>query len=232
MNKFRLRRISAATLILGVFIWFIVSHTPITNPTTDESAQTTVVNSSITATDALAKIQIKTKASSDGYSREQFGGGWAEQNGCDTRNIILNRDLSSVKTNDKCQVLSGILNDPYTGKVISFKRGGSTSALVQIDHVVALANAWQTGAQDMSSNERLALANDPLELLAVDGQANQDKSSGDASVWLPPNKSFRCEYVARQVAVKQKYHLWVTRSEHNVIANILDKCSNQALPSP
>ena len=148
------------------------------------------------------------------------------------RNIILNRDLLNVIVDESCNVTSGTLNDPYTGKIIMFVRGGNTSSVVQIDHVVALSDAWQKGAQQFTLEKRIELANDPLELLAVDGSANMQKSDGDAATWLPPDKSFRCQYVARQIAVKQKYKLWVTQAEYNAMADILSKCPNQLLPNP
>jgi hypothetical protein len=119
--------------------------------------------------------------------------------------------------------MTGILNDPYTGKTISFVRG-PRSAEVQIDHRVPLANAWQTGAQQLTQLERERFANDPLNLAAVDGPTNQQKSDGDAATWLPPQKSYRCEYVAAQVAVKAKYRLWVTPAEHDAIDRILSGC--------
>ena len=133
---------------------------------------------------------------------------------------------------ESCSVISGVLNDPYTGKLIGFVRGKTTSGDIQIDHVVALSDAWQTGAQQFTQVQRVKLANDPLELLAVDGKANMEKSGSDAASWLPPNKPFRCQYVARQIAVKQKYSLWVTESERNAISSILQNCPNQMLPSP
>lgn len=188
-----------------------------------------------TAAAALAELPVKGRAPKTGYSRDQFGQTWADvdRNGCDTRNDILRRDLvnKSYKagTGD-CKVLSGDLPDPYTGRNIHFKRGPNSSA-VQIDHVVALSNAWQTGAQKLSSDSREAFANDPLNLLAVDGPTNEAKGDGDAATWLPPNKRFRCSYVARQVAVKKKYHLWVTSAEHDAIADILGGCPGQTLPT-
>ncbi len=181
------------------------------------------------AIDSLNTLEIKGRAPTTGYSRSQFGDGWATKNGCDTRNIILNRDLTDVKSDESCHVVSGILNDPYAGKVINFERGGDTSGEVQIDHVVALSDAWQTGAQLLSKESRKQLANDPLELLAVDGAANQQKSGSDAASWLPSNKAFRCQYVARQIAVKIKYKLWVTSSEHETMKNILLRCTEQLL---
>ena len=184
-----------------------------------------------TATLLLQSLDIKGRAPKTGYERVQFGDGWALIQGCDMRNIILNRDLSNVSIGESCKVMSGILDDPYTAKVVEFKRGADTSDAVQIDNVVALSNAWQTGAQQLTKERRVELANDPLELLAVDGKANQEKSDGDAATWLPPNKSFRCQYVARQIAVKAKYDLWVTKPEYDAMTRVLASCPSQTLPT-
>lgn len=178
----------------------------------------------------LETIPVKGKAPKTGYERSQFSDGWGAIDGCDQRNNILRRDLTNITFDSDCKVISGILEDPYTGKTINFQRGSGTSSKVQIDHVVALSNAWQTGAQQLSYVQRNKLANDPLELMAVDGSANQKKSAGDAATWLPENKSFRCQYVARQVAVKKKYSLWVTEAEKQAILRVLNKCPNQKLP--
>jgi hypothetical protein len=182
------------------------------------------------AFNALQSLEVKGRAPKTGYSRDQFGGDWAKKRGCDTRNSILARDLTTVVTNEKCQVISGTLQDAYTGNLIQFQRGDGTSDDVQIDHVVALSDAWQKGVQQLTPVQREELANDPLELLAVDGLSNQQKSDGDAATWLPPNKAFRCQYVARQVAVKKKYSLWVTQAEKDAIAKVLTGCSGQSLP--
>ena len=135
-----------------------------------------------------------------------------------------------MQLDESCNVTQGTLNDPYTGKVIAFVRGSATSGDVQIDHVVALSDAWQKGAQQLTKDKRIELANDPLELLAVDGPANQQKSDGDAATWLPPNKAFRCQYVTRQIAVKQKYSLWMTQAEYDAVATVLQSCPKQTLP--
>lgn len=179
--------------------------------------------------DALAeleKVEVKGRAPKTGYSRKQFGDGWGKIGGCSTREVILARDLTDKKVDDKCRVQSGELNDPYTGKTIQFQRGPETSQLVQIDHVVALSDAWQKGAQQLTPEQRVQLANDPLNLLAVDGPANQAKGDGDAATWLPENKSFRCQYVARQIAVKRKYHLWVTDTEKQAAEQIIVNCQS------
>lgn len=176
----------------------------------------------------LATIPIKGKAPKTGYSRDQFGAAWSDvdHNGCDTRNDILRRDLTNVTAKPgtkNCVIASGTLADKYTGKTISFTRG-ENSADVQIDHIIPLSLAWQTGAQQISAEQRLQLANDPLNLMAADGPANQQKSDSSADAWLPSNKAFRCEYVARQTVVKAKYQLWMTQPEHDAIAGILAAC--------
>ena len=184
----------------------------------------------------LNTLPVKGRAPKTGYSRAQFGDAWSDidRNGCDTRNDILNRDLTAKqhKNSRGCVVISGILNDPYTGKVINFMRGKDTSEQVQIDHVVALSDAWQSGAQEISAQERLQLANDPENLLAVDGPANQQKSDSDAATWLPANASFRCSYVARQIRVKAKYHLWVKPAEKEAMINVLTPCAGAAEAPP
>ena len=183
----------------------------------------------------LDTLLVKGRAPKTGYMRAQFGQRWADvdRNGCDTRNDILNRDLTSiiykVKTRD-CVVLSGMLVDPYSGDTINFLRGNITSMAVQIDHVVALSNAWQTGAFKLSADQRKALANDPLNLFAVKGRLNSQKGDGDAATWLPPLKSFRCAFVAQQIAVKAKYSLWVVPPEKAAMQLILEKCPTQKLP--
>jgi hypothetical protein len=181
----------------------------------------------------LATLEVKGRAPTTGYDREQFGPAWADTdgNGCDTRNDVLARDLTQTSIDrDGCTVRTGLLAGPYSREWIRFVRGENTSALVQVDHVVALSDAWQKGAQPLSPAERERLANDPLNLLAVDARLNQQKGDGDAATWLPPNRSFWCPYVARQVAVKARYDLWVTSAERDAIARILSDCPGEPLP--
>jgi hypothetical protein len=185
---------------------------------------------------ALGRLPVKGRAPMTGYSRAEFGPAWADvdRNGCDTRNDILRRDLRGVVLKPGthgCRVQSGVLVDPYTGTTVDFVRGVGTSLAVQIDHVVALGDAWQKGAQSLTLEQRTAMANDPLDLLAVTGSVNQRKGDGDAATWLPPSRSSRCAYVARQVAVKSAYHLWVTAAERDAIAHVLATCPSQPLPT-
>ena len=194
-----------------------------------EAAQPTVV-------DTIAKLAVKGRAAKTGYTRAAFGPAWSDvdRNGCDTRNDILNRDLSSIiyKVSSKdCVVLSGILLDPYSGESIDFLRGVTTSSDVQIDHVVALSNAWQTGAFKLTLAQRTAFANDPNNLLAVKGRLNSQKGDGDAATWLPPQKSYRCDYVTKQVSIKARYGLWLTAPEKEAMLRILKSCPEKALPT-
>nr|WP_240720823.1 HNH endonuclease family protein [Pseudarthrobacter sp. NamE2] len=184
------------------------------------------------AADALVQLEgipVKGRAPKTGYTRDEFGPAWADtdHNGCDTRNDILARDLANETfkpgTNN-CVVAEGTLADKYTGTTINFVRGQDTSSDVQIDHIVPLSDAWQKGAQQLTADRRKEFANDPLNLMAADGPTNSAKGDKDAATWLPPNRAFRCEYVARQTAVKAKYQLWVTRAERDAIAGILTGC--------
>ncbi|QOD04296.1 DUF1524 domain-containing protein [Pseudarthrobacter sp. BIM B-2242] len=187
------------------------------------------------AIDLLATLPIKGRAPKTGYDRALFGQAWmdVDRNGCDTRNDILKRDLTAIEYTNSvpCKVQSGTLADPYTGTTISFLRGSATSSAVQIDHVVALSDAWQKGAQQLTTEQRTAFANDPLNLQSTDGPTNIKKGDGDAATWLPPNKGFRCEYVARQISVKATYSLWVTQAEHDAMARILADCAGQLAPT-
>ncbi|MEU7899437.1 HNH endonuclease family protein [Nonomuraea sp. NPDC049152] len=177
----------------------------------------------------LDKLEVKGRAPKTGFEREKFGPAWADvdHNGCGTRDDILKRDLRDetfkAGTHD-CVVLTGVLDDPYSGKTIHFKRGQDTSSAVQIDHLIPLSDAWQKGAQQWTKDKRKEFANDPLNLLAVDGPLNGQKSDADAATWLPPRKAYRCAYIVRQVKVKTKYALWVTEAEKTAMKDILSSC--------
>ncbi|MGV9342469.1 HNH endonuclease family protein [Streptomyces sp. NPDC003688] len=184
------------------------------------------------ALSAAEALPVKGRAPKTGYSRERFGSAWADtdSNSCDTRDDILKRDLKEVKfSGGTCRVTFGVLKpDPYSGKTVTYRRGRS---LVDIDHVVALSDAWQKGAKYWEPSKRIALANDPLNLLAVDASTNRGKGDGDTATWVPPDKSYRCAYVAAQVAVKKKYGLWVTSAEKSAMKEVLTTCPGQKLPT-
>lgn len=181
------------------------------------------------------------KARPGGYDRERYFGGWAS-NGCGsatTRDTILARDLKGAVENSKCQVTSGTLADPYTGRTIRFRRGRNTSSAVQIDHVVALLDAWESGARDWDQAKRVEYANSPGVLLASDGPANMAKgsgldvngtalyrsqNSGAPDIWMPDNKAYRCDYMAKRATIKSKWGLTMTPREKQQTVSVLSQC--------
>lgn len=209
-----------------------------TEPATQAEAEpeiAEVVAEPGTALAVLTDLPVKGRAAKTGYDRDlfQYRAYDQDRNGCDVRNDILRRDLDEVvikADSNGCVVTSGTLQDPYSAELIQFERGQDTSNDVQIDHVVALSDAWQKGAQGWDDNTLREFGNDPLNLLAVAGQVNSQKGDGDAATWLPPNKSYRCGYVARQVAVKHKYDLWLAEAERDAIQRILSDCPDEPLP--
>lgn len=217
------KRVVSSSLALGLLIGLV---------SVQAEKNLSVAATGTKATAVLAKLAIKGRAPKTGYDRDLFSDGWGDIGECDARNYILRRDLKSITWRDspRCTVATGILNDPYTARKIYFVRGVSTSSAVQIDHVVAVSDAWQKGAQQLSYSKRYAFYNDPLNLLAVDGPANMQKSDSDAASWLPPNRGYRCSYVSRQIAVKHKYKLWVTKAERDAMASVLKSCPNQLIP--
>jgi Protein of unknown function (DUF1524) len=222
--------ISSATASVLLLVGFAVSPLSAEATATSQTAHSAVQP---TAISALGKLKVRGQSSHDGYARSAFSDGWGDLGSCDLRNYILQRDLTKItwRSGETCIVASGTLKDPYTGKVINFVRGVSTSLAVQIDHVVALSNAWSTGASSMSAYVRYKIYNDPLNLLAVDGPTNGQKSDSDAASWLPPNRSYRCAYVSRQIAVKSKYRLWVTGAEKTAMLGVLKTCPAFKIPA-
>ncbi len=235
--QYRWRRIIAVMIAAAGAVGLVI-----TNPNSYEqifdsgeaSAESSTVSNDesggVLATEVLEKLEIKGRAPKTGYDREeQFYKTWPTVDGCSLRQRIIKRELgdSAKLDSDNCTMLTGEFDEPYTGQHLIFYEKAEISKGIQIDHVVALSDAWQKGAQQLTSDERYNLATDPLNLLAVESGANQQKSDGDAATWLPKNKSFRCQYVARQVSVKYKYSLWVTQAEHDAIMRVLETCPNE-----
>lgn len=220
-NIFRKRQTIGLSILFLIAIGVVFSMPDFWKIPKNNNSSNQNINQSL---DALSSLEVKGRAPKTGYSRDQYGKGWAkDSSGCDTRNRILKRDLTNIVENSDCKIISGTLNDPYTGKTIDFSRKQNASA-IQIDHVVALSDAWQKGAQQLSREKRIEIANDPLNLLAVDGPANQQKGDSDAASWLPSNKNFRCTYVKRQIDVKKKYSLWITQAEKSTMQDVLSSC--------
>ena len=203
-------------------------------PAPSKAVVVTAAGSATAALALLGTLPVQGRAPQTGYSRAQFGQAWSDDvsvdgghNGCDTRNDVLRRDITDARIKSGtqgCVVLSGALADPYTGSEIPFLRGADTSDDVQVDHVVALSDAWQSGAQQLTAEQRQDFGNDPGNLQATIGWVNQQKGAGDAATWLPSNKGYRCTYVARQIEVKAKYRLWVKPAEKEAMARVLAGC--------
>ena len=234
ISRYRGRRIVAAVASIAALVGVVIanpnSYEPIVEPAEAIDSDGAVgMEGQLLATEVLEKLEIKGRAPKTGYSREEFYKTWPTIEGCSLRQRIIKRELGETAKldADQCTVLAGEFIEPYTGQNLIFYEKTDLSKGVQIDHVVALSDAWQKGAQYKTAEERYALATDPLNLLAVDASANQQKSDGDAATWLPKNKAFRCQYVARQVSVKYKYGLWVTQAEHDAIAKVLTACPNE-----
>ena len=224
----RAGRITAA-VVAGLLA--LATASPVAAATAQEPQTLPSTYLAVSVVSALESLAVKGRAPKTGYSRDAFGPEWKDVNGngCDTRNDILRRDLQRTKVRGGCEVQSGVLSpDPYTGHTNVYVHGQST---VDIDHVVSLSDAWQKGAFRWTELRRTSLANDPLNLLAVDFSANRQKGDGDAATWLPSNRSYWCPFVARQVAVKTKYGLWITAAEKAAITRVLARCPGQLLPT-
>ncbi|MCS0637853.1 HNH endonuclease family protein [Streptomyces sp. LP05-1] len=166
----------------------------------------------------VERLTTKGRGPKTGYERDKFGHAWLDtadgvplaRNGCDTRNDVLRRDgrQPAFRKGSDCVVVSMTLHDPYTGKDIAWKK--AEAARVQIDHVVPLSYSWQLGAAHWPEAKRRQLANDPLNLLPVDGPTNGRKSDSGPAAWLPPDKTIRCAYATRFAQVALKYRLPVT----------------------
>lgn len=241
------RIISVLSILTFVAGWLIASPKsyetiPVENQTAEplgvstETGQNTNDHSTdqtqtdkLRAVDVLEKLEIKGRAPKTGYARTEFYKSWPSVGGCSLRQVIIKRELGdSAKLADNgCDVISGEFTESYTGSRMVFYQKSDFSDKIQIDHIVALSDAWQKGSQNKTKEERYQMATDPLNLIAVDSAANKQKSDGDAATWLPANKAFRCQYVARQVSVKYKYGLWVSQAEHDTISQILENCPNE-----
>ena len=230
----RTRRIITVLLFIasvGSYIFFSAVNIEPENPTPESveplGVATEVDPNARLAKDVLEELEVKGRAPKTGYSRKEFYNNWPNVDGCSLRQIIIKRELGDSAVMDGCDVVGGTFIEPYTGQQMTFSQKSELSKKIQIDHIVALSDAWQKGAQYKTKEDRYNMATDPLNLIAADSSANQQKSDGDAATWLPPNKAFRCQYVARQVSVKYKYGLWVSQAEHDAIAGILGKCPNE-----
>ncbi len=206
------------------------SLAPTPSETSTPSPSNGVAGASAALLLALDALPVKGRAPKTGYSRALFGVAWADVdgNGCDTRDDVLAATLIGATAEANCTVISGTLHDNYTDVSIPF----DTAVGIDVDHIVALSDAWQKGAQKWAPAQRLAFANDPLNLQPTLAGVNQSKSDSDVASWLPPNPAYRCDYVARIIAVKSKYGLWITPAEKTAMLKQLKRCDGTDLPDP
>lgn len=235
MKIFKWRRLAVVLVALAsVVAWLILnpkSYDEVFVKVENSGAEAAInVEGQSLASDVLELLEVKGRAPKTGYKREEFYTNWPTVDGCSLRQRIIKREFGDTAVLDGCTVVAGEFEEPYTGQYLKFSTREEISKGVQIDHVVALSDAWQKGAQYLDKEKRYELATDPLNLLAVDASANGKKSDGDAATWLPKNKKFRCQYVARQVSVKYKYTLWVTEAEKTAIRDVLANCPNERVP--
>jgi hypothetical protein len=220
-----------ATGFKSVFIaTLVVALSASMSATTAQSLEPRVsaVGKQVAAAKSMLKKLAILQASSADYDRTgQFGDAWVDvdNDGCDTRNDILERDLTKEVYKDSCLIATGVLKDPYTGRTINFVRGVGTSTKVQIDHVIPLHLAWQYGATKWSFGKRVAFANDPINLIATDGPTNGQKSDSGPDEWLPPNKSYQCTYVIRFIRVAYLYKVGVTSRMKSTMSRTLNSCT-------
>jgi hypothetical protein len=214
---------------ISAFISVFVSAGLIFASTASAHVQTaTLAQKQVAAAKTMLKgLKIVPRSNLD-YSRTaQFGDAWedVDRNGCDTRNDILERDLTREVFRDDCIIEKGFLNDPYTGMSINFVRGRSTSTAVQIDHVIPLSLAWRYGAHKWSQGKRVTFANDPINLIATDGPTNSRKSDSGPDEWLPPRATYQCTYVIRFIRIAHLYQVGVTTSMKSSMNRVLNRCT-------
>jgi len=224
----RVRPRTIATLVVAAAVGAITigSNLPTLLDTAEPSHPAALASGTPTGVDDIAETQPGRVPA---YDRAAFGRAWqdTDRNGCDQRNDALRaamRDVQFRPGTRGCVVAAGVLDDPYTGRTIDFTRGPTTSLAVQIDHIVPLAWAWRQGAAEWSDAQRLAFANDPANLQAVDGPANETKSDSGPAEWMPENTAYRCTYAKRFVTIVGTYGLTLDQPDRAVLTRTLATC--------
>lgn len=198
------------------------------------------VGQSATQVLSTLTVGVKSDVSSDRKSHQ-----WNKVDGktgnYTTRDLVLERDMSNATYNSRGNVNTGILLEPYTGKTIHFQRGqsnktegGSASNRdggIQIDHVVAYAEAYRSGLDKLDFQQRDTYYNDPDVLLVSQAEANNVKKDGTIAEWKPSNQAFQCDYASLQIGIKAKYGLMVDQKEHDKLAQVLASCPTETIIS-
>jgi hypothetical protein len=223
----------ALTVVLAVVVAFQVTQTSADRAQFVAQADIPTVAPGVDVLAGIAEVPVRVRGYD--YHRDAYGDTWTDDNpapgghnGCDTRNDILARDLvdKTYVSIKRCPnaVATGTLHDPYTNATVAFVRGNQVGAAVQIDHIVPLALAWDLGARSWTDEMRLRFANDPANLLAVAGQANQDKSDLEPAAWMPPNRAFWCQYSVQFANVLRGYGLPVDTLSASVLRDAAATC--------
>jgi hypothetical protein len=220
-----------AVVLLVLLVWFLVTNqddddragSAPTSPTTAAPAQPPASPEG-SAAEVLASLTVLPEGRRDGYEREAFGEGWAvAADGCDVREHVLVDEsrAPAARGSDGCSV--------QRGDWLSLYDGYSTPNPdeLEIDHLVPLAEAWDSGASGWSDDRRTSFAND-LErddaLIAVTAATNQSKSDGDPADWMPPNRDAWCRYAGAYIAQKAAWDLTVDPAELDALENVLATC--------
>jgi hypothetical protein len=223
----------ALAVALAVVVAFQVTQTSADRTQFVAQADIPTVAPGVDVLAGIAEVPVRIR--SYDYHRDAFGEAWTDDNsapgghnGCDTRNDILNRDLvdKTFVSIKRCPnaVATGTLHDPYTNDTVAFVRGAQIGAAVQIDHIVPLALAWDLGARGWTDDMRVRFANDPANLLAVEGQANQDKGDKEPAAWMPPNHAFWCQYAVQFATVLRGYGLPIDAPSATVLRDAAATC--------
>jgi hypothetical protein len=183
-----------------------------------------------TALAALGRLPVRAERSLVGYQPSAYRSA-TSSDGCTVEQLVLRRDLQGMvlRRGSACEVRSGVLTDPYTGRTINYRSGKPARTVrldtVRLDFVVTPRDAWRTGAASWSDAQRARFAADPLNRIATGGRTGSHQGSSDAASWLPSLSSWRCPHVTRQITVKTRFRLSVTPAERTAMAEVLSSCA-------
>ena len=172
------------------------------------------------AMEMLGQLTVASAGSMKGYSRARFPHWRDTGTNCDVRDSVLKRDGENIKLSG-CNVVGGRWQSVYDGRTFT------DPSDVDIDHMVPLANAWRSGADEWNDTQRGDFANDTTrpQLLAVSASSNRSKGDQDPSQWKPANQSYWCQYAQAWVIVKHHWRLTVTSAEKTALTDMLEGCA-------
>ncbi|MFJ8637225.1 HNH endonuclease family protein [Streptomyces sp. NPDC093568] len=197
--------------------------TALLTPTTANAAPGEIVV--LPVRDALVVLPVQDDEDRTGYSRDKFRH-WidADRDGCSTRNeVLLDEAVTAPEQGDGCRLTGGSWYSPYDGTYFTAARA------LHIDHLVPLAEAWDSGASAWTAKEREAYANDlgdARALIAVSAASNRSKADQDPATWQPPATNYRCAYAADWITVKTRWQLAIDPTEQSALTDILSSCPN------